>query len=61
MNDWAHVVWRLQRIARADWAVHCTCGRSFDAVDPIRAHRLHQDHVIAEFLAGELEVDTAVV
>lgn len=49
----------LRRLARDSWEIPCRCGRKIAGADPIAAHRAHQDHVVAEFLAEQTGVERA--
>ncbi len=52
-----HQVASLDRLESGHWVIWCECLRSIHGTDPIEAHRLHQDHVVEEFLAEQSGVE----
>jgi hypothetical protein len=52
-----HEVVILDRQAVGQWTIRCSCFATIAGVDPIDAHRNHQDHIVAEHLAEETGVE----
>jgi hypothetical protein len=53
----SHDVARLARIGPDRWTLWCGCLRPIHGADPLDCHRRHQEHVVAEELAGEAGVE----